>query len=350
MELKLPSRIPSKHLMLFTRQLSAMLSAGLPLSKSLATLAIQTENKALREALKKVTDDVKSGKPFAEALQKDGRFPHLYCSMVGIGEKGASLDGILQKLAKYLEKQEKIKSKILSAMTYPAVVLLLAVCVVVALLTFVIPTFTKMFTDTGNELPAATQAVISLSDFIRSYFVLMILGGIALVLLCLQLIKRPDIRLSIDSALLKIPVLGSLLRKTAISRFSGTLGTLLQTGVPLVDAMKITATTAGNRVVEAAVLKSLSNITRGREIAKPLEETGIFPPMVIQMVAVGEETGKLSDMLLKVSEFYDAEVDAAVERLTSILEPVMILLLGLVVAGLLIAMYLPMFDMIGNVQ
>lgn len=336
--------------MLFTRQLSAMLSSGLPLSKSLATIIRQTDKPRFKAILEKVALDVKNGKPFAESLSRSGAFSSVYCGMVSVGETGASLDGILDKLGRYLEKQEKIKGKIISAMMYPAVILLIAILVIFALLLFVIPNFTQMFGDAGRELPAATQTVISLSAFLAHNILFILLGTLALLALVVYALKTPNIRLVIDDYLLKVPLIGMLVRKQAISRFAGTLGALLQAGVPLTEAMKITASTAGNKAIESAILRSLSLITRGREISKPLEETGLFPPMVIQMVAVGEETGKLPDMLNKLSEFYDTEVDTAVNRVTSVLEPLMILGLGAIVAALLVAMYLPMFDMVGNVQ
>src|SRR3989339_618524 len=336
------NRVPSRALTLFTRQMSAMLSAGLPLSKSLATLSKQTESKNLKKNLEAITFEVQGGSSFAEALRKKEVFPEIYCGMVAAGEASGTLDAILKKLALYLEKREKIKRKILSAMTYPVVILGVSVLVIIALLTFVIPTFAEMFTDMGKELPGITKTVIGLSGFIAS--------NIVFIVLVFYIINKPETRAVIDSVIISLPIVGNLAKKAAISRFASTLGSLLNAGIPLVDAMSITAGTAGNHMVQKAVLQSLNNITRGKSIAQPLEETGIFPPMVTQMVSVGEETGQLPDMLLKVSEFYDDEIDAAVESVTRLMEPLMILVLGVVVAGLLIAMYLPMFDMVGSVQ
>ncbi len=344
------NRVPSRALTLFTRQMSAMLSAGLPLSKSLATLSKQTESKNLKKNLEAITFEVQGGSSFAEALRKKEVFPELYCGMVAAGEASGTLDAILKKLALYLEKREKIKRKILSAMTYPVVILGVSVLVIIALLTFVIPTFAEMFTDMGKELPGITKTVIGLSGFIASNIVFVVLGLFAFIVLVFYIINKPETRAVIDSVIISLPIVGNLAKKAAISRFASTLGSLLNAGIPLVDAMSITAGTAGNHMVQKAVLQSLNNITRGKSIAQPLEETGIFPPMVTQMVSVGEETGQLPDMLLKVSEFYDDEIDAAVESVTRLMEPLMILVLGVVVAGLLIAMYLPMFDMVGSVQ
>ncbi|MBL8027693.1 MAG: type II secretion system F family protein [Fibrobacteres bacterium] len=346
----LSKRISGMALMLFTRQLSAMIKSGMPLSKSLNIILQQTEDKKVRLAVDSVAKDISSGKSFAESLRKTEAFPEMYCSMSAVGEAGASLDTILSKLASYLEKEEKLKSKIISAMAYPVVIMAISVIVVSILLIFVIPNFSEMFTEAGRELPLPTQIVLSASTFLSDYFILILLLLFAAIFGLLSYVRTPKGRFAFDSFVLSIPILGSLVKKASIARFSSTLGTLLHSGVPLIDAMKITASTAGNMVIENGVLKSLSSITKGREISGPLAETALFPPMVVQMVAVGEETGSLHEMLMHIADFYDTEVDAAVSRMTSVLEPIMILLLGVIVSGMLVAMYLPMFDMVGNIQ
>lgn len=342
--------LQSKSITLFSRQLSAMLSAGLPLSKSLSTLSIQTENKKFKSVLEKVVVDVESGKSFAEALGSHALFSRLYCSMVAVGEMGGNLSGMLADLSRYLEKQEKIRRKILTAVTYPAVIFSVSIAVLLILLTFVIPSFSGMFLDINEDLPGVTRAVITLSQGLSDHFIPLVLGVLLVLAVLIYLYTLPANQLMLDKMLLSFPLIGGVVRKSAIARFANTLGTLLHSGVPIIQAMQITAQTASNKVVESAVLKSLGNIESGKEIAGPLKETHVFPPMVIQMVTVGEETGALPTMLLKVSEFYEDEVDAAVERLTAILEPVMIIGLGILVAGLLLAVYLPLFEMIGNVQ
>ncbi|MDG5814477.1 type II secretion system F family protein [Chitinispirillales bacterium ANBcel5] len=342
------SSIKLKDISRFTRQFSAMTSAGLPLVQCLDILASQTENKLLAQIIKQVSGDIQGGNTLADAMSKHPKaFNSLYCNMVASGEASGNLDSVLNRLADYQEKAEALRRKIKGAMTYPIIVLVVAVGATAAMLTWVVPTFAQMFVDMGGELPLPTQIVMSISEFLQSYIIFMILGIIGLVVGLMYYYKTEDGRLRIDAVKLKLPILGDLERKSAVGRFSQTLSTLLSSGVTIIDALSITAKTSGNRVLELGIKKTLERITGGHTIAEPLKETGVFPPMVIHMISVGEKTGDLSEMLMKVSQFYEEEVDAAVEALTSVIEPIMIVVMGAVIGGILVSMYLPMFDMIG---
>ena len=335
----------------FTRQFSAMTSAGLALVTCLDILGGQSENKKLSAAVKQVSSDIQGGSTLADALQKHPSiFTPLYSNMVAAGEASGSLDTVLTRLADYLEKSDALIRKIKGAMTYPAIVSLVAVGATIAMLTFVVPSFAQMFNEVGGSLPLPTQIVMNISNFLQNYFPVIIIGAIGLVAGISYYYKTPDGRLRIDKLKLKLPVFGDLERKSAIGRFSQTLSTLLNSGVTILDALSITAKTAGNKVLELGILRTLERISGGHTIAEPLKETGVFPPMVIHMIAVGEKTGDLAEMLKKISEFYQEEVDAAVEALTSIIEPIMIIVMGVLIGGILIAMYLPMFDMIGTIK
>ncbi|MFW5785460.1 MAG: type II secretion system F family protein [Chitinispirillaceae bacterium] len=342
--------IKLKDVSRFTRQFAAMVSAGLPLVQCLDILGNQTENKALGQAIKQVSADIQGGNNLADAMAKHpAAFNTLYCNMVAAGEQSGNLDGVLNRLAEYQEKAEALRRKIKGAMTYPVIVAFVAVGATAAMLTWVVPTFAQMFTDMGGELPLPTQIVMNLSNFLQKYIIYMILGAIALGIGFFQYYKTEDGRKRIDGLKLKLPVLGDLERKSAVSRFSQTLSTLLTSGVTIIEALNITAKTAGNKVLELGIIRTLERITGGLSIAEPLKETGVFPPMVIHMISVGEKTGDLAGMLKKVSEFYQEEVDAAVEALTSVIEPIMIVVMGAVIGGILISMYLPMFDMVGAI-
>jgi type IV pilus assembly protein PilC len=335
----------------FTRQLAAMTSAGLPLVQCLDILVAQTETKIFAQKIQQISSDIQVGSTLADALSKHPQiFNALYCNMVSAGEASGNLDGVLNRIAEYLEKAESLRRKIKGAMMYPMIVGIVAIVVSGLMLTFIIPTFAQMFTDLGGVLPLPTRIVMGLSDFLRHYIFLILLSGIGLVLGYIFYNRTENGRFNIDSIKLKIPVFGDLARKSAISRFSQTLSTLLTSGVTILEALSITAKTAGNKVLEKGLFRTLERISGGLSIAEPLKDTGVFPPMVIQMIAVGEKTGDLSGMLSKISEFYKEEVDAAVDALTSIIEPIMIIFLGVFVGGLLLAMYLPMFDIIGSVQ
>ena len=355
MDLALPKflagRIKLKDVSRFTRQFAAMVSAGLPLVQCLDILGAQTENKELAIAVKQVSSDIQGGNNLADALGKHPKaFNNLYCNMVAAGEQSGNLDGVLNRLAEYQEKAEALRRKIKGAMTYPAIVLVIAVAATVVMLTFVVPTFAGMFTDMGGELPLPTQIVMDLSMMMQTWWWAMALTAIGGTVAFLQYYKTADGKVKIDALKLKMPILGDLERKSAVSRFSQTLSTLLSSGVTIIDAMAITARTAGNKVLEIGIMRTLEKITGGTSIAEPLKDTKVFPPMVIHMIAVGEKTGDLSGMLKKVAEFYEEEVDAAVEALTSVIEPIMIIVIGIIVGGILISMYMPMFDMVGAIE
>jgi len=344
-------RVPTRDVVILTRQFATMINAGLPLVQSLDILAQQTENKVLADVTRQVLYDVESGNTLADALDKHrNAFSALYVNMVAAGEAGGILDTILLRLATFLEKNDAIVRKVKGAMVYPAVIFSIAVIAVVVLLVFVIPTFQQMFEEAGIALPLPTRFVIFLSDFLQSYWWALILGSVALAFAIRRYYATQGGKLVIDRLLLGAPVLGDLLRKSAVSRFTRTLGTLLASGVSILDGLEITARTAGNRVIHDAVMESRGSIAGGETVAGPLEKSKVFPPMVTSMIAVGEATGGLDEMLTKIADFYDDEVDAAVAALLSLMEPIMIVLLGAVVGGMIVSMYLPIFDMVNAVQ
>jgi type IV pilus assembly protein PilC len=343
--------IKTRDVVIFTRQFSTMINSGLPLVQALTILAEQTDNKALAEVTKKVVFDVESGNTVADALSKHPRaFTNLYVNMVAAGEAGGILDTILLRLATFLEKNDALVRKVKGAMIYPAVIMSVAAIAVVVLLIFVIPVFAGMFASAGQALPLPTRIVIAASGFLRSYWwiigAIIIVGGYS----GKKYYATPSGKLVIDRFMLRMPVLGDVLRKSAVSRFTRTLGTLISSGVSILEGLEITAKTAGNRVIQDAIMQSRSSIAGGDTIAQPLQKSKVFPPMVISMIAVGEQTGGLDEMLSKIADFYDEEVDAAVSNLLSLLEPIMIVFLGVVVGGMVVAMYLPIFDMVNAVQ
>jgi len=323
----------------------------LPLVQALDILAKQTENKVLSEVTRAVVFDVESGHTVADALAKHpNAFSDLYVNMVAAGEAGGILDTILMRLATFMEKNDALVRKVKGAMIYPGVIMSVAVIAICVLLIFVIPVFESMFGSVGLALPLPTRIVIGLSRFLKGYWYL-IGGGIAgSFVMVKKYYASPNGKLQIDKAMLKVPVLGDVLRKSAVSRFTRTLGTLISSGVSILDGLEITAKTAGNRVIQDAIMASRASIAGGDTIAAPLQKSAVFPPMVISMIAVGEQTGGLDEMLTKIADFYDTEVDAAVSALLSLLEPIMIVFLGVVVGGMVVAMYLPIFDMINAVQ
>jgi type IV pilus assembly protein PilC len=342
--------VPLKVMARFTRQFSAMTSAGLPLIQCLDILSEQTEHEILKQAIMQVAADIQGGGTLADSLSKHKKiFSELYCQMIAAGEAGGILDTILLRLAEYQEKADALRRKIKGAMTYPVIVAIVAVGAVAVLMIFVVPIFANMFTESGAKLPLPTRIVMGVSDFIRAWFLIIFaaLGFAGFSLFRYN--KTEKGKLKLDQLLLNSPVLGDLERKSCISRFTRTLGTLLNSGVSIIDALQVTAKTSGNKVLELGIYKTLESISGGQTIADPLKATGVFPPMVIQMIAVGERTGGLSEMLIKISDFYDDEVDAAVEALTSMIEPLVIVVLGSIIGGVLVAMYLPMFEMAGNV-
>jgi type IV pilus assembly protein PilC len=348
---KIGGKVKDKEMAIFTRQFSTMIDAGLPLVQCLTILAEQSESKNLRAVTSMVARDVESGASLAEAFRKHPRtFDDLFTNMIEVGESGGILDIVLQRLSTYIEKAAALKRKIKAAMIYPLTIVGVAFIVVVFMLTFVIPTFAKMFKDLGAELPLPTQIVLWLSEFMQSW-ILIIIAAIAAGIYALRRWYRTEHgQTAIDTLVLKAPVFGTLVRKVSVARFTRTLGTLVSSGVPILEGLRITARTAGNKVVERAVLATRAAVTAGRTITEPLKTSGVFPPMVIQMINVGEQTGALDAMLAKIADFYDDEVDTAVGALTALLEPLMICFLGVVIGGLVVAMYLPIFRLVTLVK
>ena len=342
--------VSTRDIVIFTRQFATMINSGLPLVQSLDILAKQSENKALRGVIEQVLYDVESGQTLADALGGHPKvFTDLYKNMVAAGEAGGILDTILLRLAVFLEKADALKRKIKGAMVYPAVIFTVAGAAVTVLLLFAIPTFQQMFESAGVPLPGPTLFVITLSEILQSYWYAIFGGIAAIILLIRQWYQTSAGQLAIDTMMLKAPIFGPLQRKSAIARFTRTLGTLVSSGVSILDGLEITARTAGNRVIHDAIMESRASIAGGETISEPLKKSGVFPPMVVQMINVGEQTGGLDEMLTKIADFYDEEVDAAVEALLAAMEPLMIVFLGVVVGGMIIAMYLPIFDMMNAV-
>ena len=342
--------VTMRDIVIFTRQFATMINSGLPLVQSLDILAVQTENERLRKVVREVVYDVESGNTLADALDKHPKiFTKLYVNMVAAGEAGGILDTILLRLATFLEKNDALIRKIKGAMIYPGVIISVAVIAVVILLIFVIPTFENMFASAGVPLPLPTQIVIALSQILQAYWWGIGLGMIGLGVAIRQYYKTDQGQLVIDRFLLNLPLLGDLQRKAAVARFTRTLGTLVSSGVSILEGLEITAKTAGNRVIHDAVMGSRASIAGGETISGPLKASGAFPPMVVQMINVGEQTGGLDEMLGKIADFYDDEVDSAVSALLAAMEPIMIVVLGVVVGGMIVAMYLPIFDMISAV-
>jgi type IV pilus assembly protein PilC len=345
------AKVKTRDIVIFTRQFATMINAGLPLVQSLNILASQTENKTLAEVTRAVVYDVESGNTLADAFSKHPKaFTALYVNMVAAGEAGGILDTILLRLATFLEKNDALVRKVKGAMIYPGVIMGVAAGAITILLIFVIPTFQNMFASVNLELPLPTRIVIGMSNFLLGYWwaILLSVGGAVFGIRTYY--ATPAGHLQIDTLMLKAPVLGDVIRKSAVSRFTRTLGTLVSSGVSILEGLEITAKTAGNQVVHNAVMESRQSIAGGETIAAPLERSKVFPPMVISMIAVGEQTGGLDEMLNKIADFYDEEVDVAVSSLISLMEPAMIVILGVVVGGMVVAMYLPIFDMMNAVQ
>jgi type IV pilus assembly protein PilC len=338
-----------KDLARFTRQFSAMNSAGLPLIQCLDTMAEQTENLVLKKAIQQISDDIQGGCTLADSFSKHGNiFSPLYYHMIAAGEVGGILESILTRLAEYLEKADKLQRKIRGAMMYPSFVLVVSVLVVVVLLWKVVPTFAEMLASSGAELPVATQLIMNMSEFVQDYYYLIFILILGIPFLVSRYYKTENGQFHIDKLSLKIPILGDLVRKSNVARFTRTLSALLNGGVPIIDSLHVTSKTVGNKVLEKGIMNALESIKSGQTIADPLSEIGIFPPMVVQMISIGEKTGGLSEMLEKVSVFYEDEVDAAVDALTSLIEPIIIVGLGGIIGFILIAMYMPMFSMATN--
>ena len=349
MEIKIPGfepKIGTKDIVIFTRQFATMIDAGLPLVQCLDILSKQQDNPTFKKSLIQVKEDVEAGSTFADALKKHPKaFDTLYVNLVAAGEIGGILDTILNRLAAYIEKALKLRKQVKSAMTYPATIIGIAVIVIAVILVFVIPQFESMFASFGSELPLPTRIVIIMSDFIQDYIFVIIGGCYGTVWILKRIYKTPKGQLYMDALFLKLPVMGILIRKVAVAKFTRTLGTMISSGVPILDGLDIVAKTAGNKIVENAIYKVAQSISEGKTIAEPLEQSGVFPPMVCQMIAIGEQSGSIDTMLNKIADFYDDEVDDAVGNLTAMMEPLLMLFLGVTVGGLVIAMYLPIFSM-----
>jgi len=347
-KLQFGGKAKDKDIVVFTRQFATMIDAGLPLVQALDILSSQVENKTLGRVLAQVKVDVESGATYADALKKHPRvFSELYVNMVAAGEAGGILDTILNRLAAYIEKAMKLKKKVKGAMVYPAVVTSIAVMVIAIIMIFVVPTFSKLFTQLGGTLPLPTRIVISFSNFIAGVGGLMIFGGIiALIVFIVQVRRTEKGKHIIDRMLLKMPIFGVLLNKVAVAKFTRTLGTLVSSGVPILDGLEITAKTSGNKVIEYAIMDVRKGVVGGKTLAEPITKAKVFPPMVTHMIAVGESTGALDAMLAKIADFYDDEVDATVSNLTAMMEPMLMVFLGGAVGFIVVAMYLPIFKLI----
>src|ERR1043166_6868285 len=342
--------IKMRDIVIFTRQFSPMINSGLPLVQALDILGHPSENPALKDVTRQVVFDVESGNTVADALRKHPKaFSELYVNMVAAGEAGGILDTILMRLAVFMEKNDALVRKVKGAMIYPGVIMSVAAIAITVLLVFVIPTFQSMFESAGIALPLPTRIVIAMSKFLKGYWWAVGGGIFGAVTLLKRYYKTSDGQLAIDRLMLKAPVLGDVLRKSAVSRFTRTLGTLISSGVSILDGLEITAKTSGNSVIQDAIMESRSSLAGGETIAAPLKKSQVFPPMVISMISVGEQTGGLDEMLTKIADFYDEEVDAAVGGLLAMMEPLMIVFLGVVVGGMVVAMYLPIFDMVNAI-
>jgi len=340
------AKVSAHDVMLFTRQFATMIDAGLPIVQGLDILSQQSENKAFRITVRTIKQDVESGFTLADALKKHPKiFDDLYVNMVAAGEVGGVLNTILNRIAMFIEKSARLKSKVKGAMIYPATIVVVAVAVVSVLLLFVIPVFAELYGGMGKALPAPTQITINISNFFRAYFMYLAGAIVGIVVALKMYYKTAQGRFTIDGLLLKLPIMGDLIRKVAVARFSQNMSILLTSGVPILDGLAITAKTAGNKVVEKAIMNARISISQGRTVAEPLTESKIFPPMVCQMVAIGENTGALDAMLKKVADFYEEEVDNAVANLTSLMEPLIMVVLGVILGGLVISMYLPIFQL-----
>ena len=351
MEITIGTGVKNVEISRFTRQFAVMIEAGLPLVQCLDILAEQTTNKIFASTIAKIRDTVSSGSTLASAMGKHKKiFNDLYVNMIEAGEIGGALETILRRLADYREKSDRLARKVKGALVYPIMVSTVSIVLTWVMLTFIIPVFAGMFEGLGAELPGPTVFVLAVSAFLQSNIITMLIGIVGIIVLYIFLNKKKTTRYYLDAAKLRFPVLGNLIRKNAVSRFCRTLGTLLQSGVNLIDALNITAKTAGNMVLTQSIHKAMIAISEGDTITSPLSETRVFPPMVIQMIGVGEKTGNMDEMLAKIADFYDEEVDAAVAALTSMIEPIVIVVMGSVIGGLLISMYLPMFDIIGKIS
>jgi len=339
-------KITGRDLVVFTRQFSTMVDAGLPLVQCLDILGKQSDNKTFGDIILQVKGNIEIGGDLSESMRKHPKvFDELFTNLVEAGETGGILDVILKRLAEYIEKAEALKKRVKSAMVYPGVIVTVAVGVVAFLMIFVIPAFATMFQGAGQELPGPTKVVLMVSDFFRTKWYYLLIGGAAIFFLFKKIYSTDKGRLEIDRMALQLPVIGILIRKVSVAKFTRTLGTLVASGVPIIEALDICARTSGNKIIEIAVVKTIESIKEGESIAAPLAREDVFPPMVIQMIDVGENSGSLDSMLMKIADFYDEEVDAAVSALTSLLEPMLMVFLGIIVGFIVVAMYLPIFKL-----
>lgn len=346
----LKKRVKSKDLTVFSRQFATMINSGLSLTKCLGILADQAENSTLAEIINTLQKDVEGGLSLSEAMGKHKIFPTIFINMVRAGEAGGVLDEVLLRVAEHFEKEANLKAKIKSAMSYPIAMFSFSMLILFVMITFIVPMFVGMFEDLGGNLPLPTKILLFLSNFVRGFWWLMLAAIIGIVIGYKSWKTTETGRMTLDRLKLKLPVFGSLIRKISIAKFTRTLGTLVSSGVPILQALDITGDTAGNAVIEDAVKGTRSSIKEGETIAKPLEESHVFPPMVTQMIAVGEETGALDSMLTKIADFYDEEVANTVDALTSLLEPLMLVVMGLIIGGIIISLYMPMFGIINLIQ
>ncbi len=347
----LQPKVKGHDIILFARQFSTMIDAGLPIIQCLDILYSQQANATFKKMLKDIKESVEGGATLAEALKKfPKQFDSLFVNMIAAGEAGGILDAILRRLAAYMEKAARLKSQVKGAMTYPIVTLIIAIVVLAVILVFVIPVFEEMFADFGGELPVPTQIVVAMSEMVKTKILYIIIGLVLFAFAYKKFTSTEKGRDIVDDLLLKLPVFGELLRKVAVAKFTRTMGTMLASGVAILEALDIVAKTAGNRTVERAIYSVRTGIAEGRTMAEPLNESGVFPPMVCQMIGVGESTGALDAMLEKIADFYDEEVDQAVDNLTALIEPFMLVFLGVTIGGLVIAMYLPIFKMAGAIS
>lgn len=350
LHIKIGTGVRAVDISRFTRQFSTMIGAGLPMVQCLDILATQSDNRDFAKIVHQIKDSVSGGTTLSEALARHPKvFDTLYTNMVQAGEIGGALDVVLTRLAVYREKADSLKRKVKGAMIYPSVIVVVAGGVTFAMLTWIVPVFAKMFGGLNAELPEPTQVVLRISNFLQEYVLYILVGLIGATFGFFAALRTTRGRLMFDTMMLKLPIFGPLTRRSSVARFTRTLGTLLSSGVSIIEALEVTAKTAGNVVIANAINKSVLSIAEGDTITAPLKETGVFPPMVTQMISVGEKTGGLDEMLSKIADFYDEEVDAAVTALTSVIEPIIIVFMGIVIGGILVAMYLPMFDIIGKV-
>ena len=338
--------VTNADIVIFSRQLSTLTTAGVPLVQGLSVLEEQAENPAFKSVVHRVREDIEAGLTITDALKKHPKvFTELYVGMVKAGEIGGILDTVLERLSKYLEDAEELKGKVKGAMAYPLVVCLIAGSVTIFLLVAVIPKFKEIFSSFGRELPAPTRILIGMSEGLKAHFLMLMLIPVGLFIAFKQFQKTPKGAIVVDRFVLKLPVFGILLKKVAVAKFSRTFGTLIKSGVPILQALETVAKTSGNKIIEIAIRDAQSSVREGERIAVPLKKSGIFPSMVTQMISIGEETGNLDAMLIRIADFYDQEVDVAVKALTSMIEPLIIVVMGLVIGSIVIAMFMPMFEM-----